>query len=418
MNDIPGKDVLVIGGGIVGQSCAFQLRKAGYEVTVVERGDPAASTAIGGCAILATTHVAPVALPGSLSMASGAVDGPGPLVIRSRYIRELLEFLVPFYAASQPDASEDISRVLKQLNDRAIDAFRGMLAGTQALDLIEKKGWLYVYKSKATLDKAMLELGYRERRGNIIQFLSGDEAREMEPALSDSITHAVFLPEAAHIANPVEFMRSLARQNADAGVNMVRDEILSLANVDGRVIAKSAQREYKASQVVLAAGPWSANLARDVGVRFPHAPEAGYSVTYPDSPFTLRLPISSGDYKCVINSMEAGLRLTTGADLTNVDAEEDFSQAERLRAAAADLFKGGVNGDGSAWRGMRSLSPDSLPVIGRAPNTENLVLAYGHGHLGITLAALTGELVVKMLADPSAPGDFPQLGAERYAAYY
>lgn len=401
-----GRDqtAVVVGAGIVGLCCAHQLQKAGYAVTVLDRAEPGQSTAAGSCGILATTHVAPLALPGSLSRVGAVIDGPGPMLIRSQYISRLLPFLVPFYALSRPDAAEAISEKLSQVNRFAVEALAEILADVDAAELLKRRGWLYVYESDESFRAAQPELDFRRRRGWRVDLLTGDQAREMEPALGPSIRHAVYLPEAADVTDPVEAMRRIAHAVMARGGQIVQEEVTELeADANGVVSVQSATGAYEGSVVVLAAGPWSSGLLAKVGLTIPDAPEAGSSITFPDANIRLRYPVSSSDHKCVVNCMADGFRLTTGADFTDLSAPADYAQSERLTAVAKRLFPALQDKSPVRWYGIRSAMPDSLPAIGRSLGHKNLVVAFGHGHLGLTLAGVTANLVCSLLgAGPGA----------------
>jgi D-amino-acid dehydrogenase len=195
-----------------------------------------------------------------------------------------------------------------------------------------------------------------------------------------------------------DFTLALAESVVDRGGRLVRDEVVGFEKQRGEVTAvRTRTRQYAASAVVVAAGAWSRHLAADLGVRVPLDTERGYGVDLPDPGVTLRFPIVDMDHHFALSPSATGLRLAGTDELAGLEAPPNFARAEKLVRAARTLFPELRTEGGEQWMSYRPSMPDSLPVIGASPRYPNAHLAFGHGHIGFTLAAVTGQLVQELV---------------------
>jgi D-amino-acid dehydrogenase len=215
--------------------------------------------------------------------------------------------------------------------------------------------------------------------------------------------------------DPQRLARRLADDFVAAGGEVVPTRVERIAAADDGVSLATAAGERRFDKVVVAAGAWSRGLARDSGVRVPLDTERGYHAMLPDPGVEVRVPMISGDHSIAITPMSEGLRVSGTVEFAGLRAAPDYARAERLVELAERLLPGLRPVGAKFWLGFRPSLPDSLPVIGPSPRQHNVLLAFGHGHLGVTFAAVTGTLIADLAAARSPAIDLAPFSPARFA---
>lgn len=405
---------VVVGAGIVGVSSALLLRRDGWRVTLLEReAGPAEGTSFGNAAVISPESVVPTASPGLFRELPRLLRDPlGPLAIRWRYLPQLAPWLLRFAAAARPERIEAGSKALAALLERALPAHRSLAEEAGIGAMIQQRGWLSVAESPAVWEAFQAKLALQRRRGVEFTVVTGPELRQFEPALKPLFTAGVYYPNIAHVVQNYRYTCALAEAARQRGVTFRRGEARGFAfGPDGVTAVDCGGERLACDAVVVAAGAWSKGLARQLGARLPLDTERGYHLTLPEPGVTLRLPVCSLDAGFVATPLEDGLRLAGTDELGGLELPPNWRRSEILLEHARRWFAGLRAEGASRWMGFRPSFPDSLPVIDRSPRARNAVLAFGHGHLGLTMGPRTGELVADLLA-----GRAPDLDLAPYAA--
>jgi D-amino-acid dehydrogenase len=396
-------DVIVVGGGIVGVCTALQLQRSGREVVLIERGGlgEEASGHNGGAF---SGDCLPTGMPDVIrSLPRMLRDPMSPLAIRWRYLPQLAPWLARFALASRGSRVEQISAALGSLMSRGVDAYRPLIAGTEAEAILDQRGLLVGYRGQASLDGARFALELRSKRGVAYDLLDAAVIAERYPVLAGRFQHGVYLAQALFTTDPRGFTRILAEQFVTAGGRLRQAEVSGFAHRNGQVRAVlTGDGEVSAGAVVLCAGPWSRRLVRRLGTDIPLGVERGYGVDLPDPGISLDCPVVLGEYHVALSPHQGGLRLTGLDELAGLSAPPDLRLTDRMIRAAKIAFPELRTEGASTWMRLRPSMPDSLPVIGRAPKQHNVYLAFGHGHKGLCMGAITGKLVQQVM-DGEAP---------------
>ena len=406
----------VVGAGIVGVCCAFALLRDGHRVTLIDRDEPGRGCSYGNGGIIQVGASVPVATPGVLrQIPRMLLDPNGPLVIRWPCLPRLAPYLLRFIAAARPDRVERISVAIAALLDRAIDAVRELLGAAEALDAIAHTGELYVYQTESAYRAARAAHDMRRRRGVRVEELSADEVRQLEPAIAPSVRCGVFLPDCMTAANPFHLTTRLVEAYRRDGGAVLRETLRDIEMApDRRMALLTDAGRHDVDRLVLATGAWSRRWAAKLGARIPMDTERGYHVMLSDPGIDLRIPVLSGDHRFGVTPMAGGIRVAGTAELAGLDAPPNYRRAEMLLPMAEALLPGLRTNPHENWMGHRPSTPDSLPVIGRAPQLPNAFFAFGHGHLGLTLGPITGKLVADLAAGRPPPVDMAPYAAERF----
>jgi D-amino-acid dehydrogenase len=348
------------------------------------------------------------------------LDPEGPLSIRLRYLPQLLPWLYRFVRAGRLELVRAQARALRGLLAPTVDMHRELAASVGVADLIQRSGLLIVYRSEASFVADAEANRLRADNGVKIDELSQDELRQIEPTLSPAYTRARFISENGYVRNPLRLSRALAEALVANGGEIRRERAEGFAFADGKVEAVlTSMGRIPVAAVVLAAGAHSKPLAARLGEKVPLDTERGYHAMIKAPEVAPRLPIMDAEAKFVAAPMEEGLRMAGTVEFAGLEAPPDWRRARILLRHGQAMFPGlprVVAEDRVAlWMGFRPSIPDSLPVIGPARRYPNAFLAFGHGHVGLIGAPMTGRAIADLIAGRPPAIDLAPFSAARFA---
>ena len=416
MSEVGGHDVTVIGAGIVGICCALELANSGLTVRVIDREGPAEGTSFGNAGVISPWSCVPQSLPGQWKNIPRWILSPkGPVALRWTYLPYLMPWLARFLASAQVSRIDRIADGILSLNRNCPDLYRELLRGTGHENLVRDSCYIHVFRDSRQADSGQVQWALRRERGVPMEFVSGDEAREIEPALSPVYQGAVLIRGQARALNPGRLGQVLADKARDLGVVFTRALVRELMpGNSGSFRIRTEQGIVSSPQAVVAGGAWSARLLAPLGVRVSLEAERGYHVVFANPGVTLNNSVLDGDRKFVASSMEMGLRCAGTAEFAGLDAVPDYRRTKVIARLARDMLPGMNSADISEWMGSRPSTPDSLPCIGPVPGQPGLFAAFGHGHLGLTQAPMTGRLTAAMVCEKSGPIDIAPYRLDRF----
>ncbi|MCK9259848.1 MAG: FAD-binding oxidoreductase [Azoarcus sp.] len=392
------RNIAVIGAGIVGLSSALWLQKMGAKVTLIDRNEPGLGTSFGNAGLFADYGRLPVASYAQLRKIPGMLlDKTSPLSLQPRYARHLMPYGWHFIKACTPEKYRQGRDALTSLQTTAPAADETLLSETGAARLVRHDGCLALFSTREGFEAALAgHLRERREQGVKVQVMSAEEVRELEPDLSHFHAGGVLYPETRFTVSPIELSRMYARHFVAQGGKLLLDEVTTVSDMDGKCRVNTAQGSHTFDRVVICAGVAGARLAQQLGVRIPLVSERGYHLVLESDTWHLNRPVGWLDYAVFMTPMDDGIRIAGMAEFAAPDAPQGEKQPEIMLDVAAKMM-GRTPSVKSTWVGSRPSTPDSLPVIGRVPGHPNFMLAFGHGHLGLTLAATTGKLVAESI---------------------
>ena len=412
------KQVTIVGAGIVGICCGLWLQREGHQVTLIDPLAPGRGCSYGNGGLLQASACVPIATPGVLqAVPRMLLDPDQPLVIHWRHLPRLAPYLLRFLAAARPGRVEEISKSLASLLAIALPSYRPLIAEAGAGELVRPSGELHVYQTAAAFRSAIGAHELRRRRGVPIEVLDDAAAHQLEPALAP-VYRAVFLPEPEQTLDPYEFAAHLAAHFVRRGGIVLQEKVQDIVVApEGPVAVVTDADQHAVDQLVIAAGAYSGRFARRLGSPVPLDSERGYHLMLPQPGIALQVPLLSGDYRFGLVQMSGGIRLVGTAELSRLDAPPDYRRAERLLRLAQRIVPGLNGADATPWMGHRPSTPDSLPVICRSPRYRNAYFAFGHGHLGLTLAAASGRVIADLIAGREPPLAMDAFHVSRYRTF-
>jgi D-amino-acid dehydrogenase len=392
-------DVAVIGAGIIGTCIAERLQSEGKKVLLIDRQLPGEGCSKGNAGHFATDIILPLAnLSTLLSVPKLLLDPLGPLAIRASYFPKLLPWLIRFTWAAMPHKTKHTIEALKLLNGPSIIQYDKLLKRTGLEYLMTKRGALTVFCSEKAKRKNQKYAHFVRQHGVRVEELDGEQVRELEPALSQSIIGGLYYPDTAHSIDPYQLVVGLAEHFEKNGGKVIQQDVLSLDFDDiTKVCLKTSSGLIEAKEVVIACGAWSKHLVKQVGHKVPLETERGYHLILPKIPVEVTRPVTFSERSFVMTPMAQGLRLAGTVELAGLDAPENYQRAHQLFNYAKEILPDVTKGEATTWMGHRPSLPDSLPVIGRSPKHNNIIFAFGHQHLGLTQAAVTADLLSEIV---------------------
>ena len=416
--DASNSDILILGGGVIGLSCALYLLKAGASVRVLEQGTPGCGSSHGNCGTITPSHAPPLAMPGMIGVALRSMFKAGaPLYLNPRFDGPRLRWLLGFARhcnwADFERATAARSAIL--LRSRQL---LGELICDDKLDCeFTEEGQLYVYRTaKKQADDERHHAAVLDRLGIEVQRLRGDDVEAMEPALKPGVVGGLFHPGDARL-RPDRYVAELARRVRElGGVIETGARIESFTTDNGRISqVHSSRGTFLADRVVLALGAWSPLLAKTLGLRLPMQPGKGYSLTYSRPERAPKHALVLREAAVCVTTWDSGYRLGSTMEFSGYAEGLNRTRIDALRRGAANGLHEPEGPElQEEWWGWRPMSVDEVPIIGPSTRWSNLLLATAHGMLGVSMSAATGELIASMLGGPASPLDATPFAPARF----
>jgi D-amino-acid dehydrogenase len=397
--------VLVIGAGVIGLACAFRLAREGLAVTLVDRGKPGRGTSFGNAGHIATEQVFPLASPEVVRGALGyLLDRESALRIRPGYALQILPWLARFAWAARRSCFERGVAALSSLQATAREDLAALLRMANAEPLLHLAGHLVLVERASSLEAAAHEIAMMRERGVPAEWLARADVRALAPDIAVPIEGAWRFTHTGHVDDPYAVSQAFERAFREAAGVVAEDEVTDIEATGELFVARTVKgAALEAGRIVLACGAWSKPLAARLGYPVPLDTERGYHVTLPGAVPRFRIPIASFERKVIMTPMSVGLRMTGTVEFGGLAAPPDphrFAILERhVKALVPELRREGM----TTWMGYRPSLPDHLPVLGRVPDGRAIHFAFGHQHLGLTLAGVTARVIAdEVMGRPSA----------------
>jgi D-amino-acid dehydrogenase len=407
-------DVVVLGAGIVGVSAAHAARQRGLSVILVDRREPGKETSYGNAGILSSGSILPLNQPSLWSALPNYVTNRhAALRWNPAWAMRNIDWLARFLANATPSRSRPRATALHGLIGASLKLHREWIVQAEAAQRIRETGWLKAWRSDA-VDAAKREQAFLAEYGIDSQLLDRQAISALEPNILPVYKVGLLHTQTASVDSPGAVVKAYAKMFVGSGGEIRQSEIRAIVS-DGegwRVVL--ADGAISARHVVVALGPWSADLLRPLGYRVPLAFERGYHREFKPNPArSLLRPIHDAEGSFLMTPMEQGIRVTSGVELTARDAPSSFAQLDAVVPVARSVVEFG-EAVGEPWRGARPTLPDSLPMIGPAPRHSGLWLSFGHQHIGFTTGPATGAAIAAMIAGAPPPFDAAPFSPGRY----
>jgi len=411
--------VIVAGGGVIGLCTAYYLNKAGHEVVLIDKGDLTHGTSFGNAGYLCPSHFIPLASPGIIAMGlKWMLSSSSPFYIKPRINMDLIKWGMSFWRSSGRSTMErnipPLHEIL-QLSRTLTSEIRNELGNHFRM---EEKGCLMLYKSAVT-EKHEIELAHEAASLNIeTKILTAQEVQSMEPNVEVNVRGGILYPMDAHL-HPGDLMKTMFEHLEKNGVKFQLNTTITGFETNGRVVKKviTDHGDFEGDEVVLATGSWLPIIGKDLGINLLLQAGKGYSMTFNDMEKNLQYPSILVDDRVAMTPMGNDLRMGGTMEITGIESPMLIKRVQAIFKASKNYFPGlkvQFPSKENIWHGLRPLSPDGLPYIGRHSKFDNLVISGGHAMLGLSLAAASGKLVEEIVGNKKTSMDIKSFNVERY----
>jgi D-amino-acid dehydrogenase len=411
-------DIVVLGAGMVGVGAALHLQKRGRSVMLVDKhGAAGEETSYGNAGIIECASVFPYMFPRDPRQILRYATNRAPEVRYSlKDLPAFLPWLMRYYLASAPDRALRGAMAVLPLIRRSLTEHEELVAEAGADDLLKRTGWIKMFRSAATLDRAMRELDRAKAYGVEGEVLDQRAIAEREPNLSGDFAGAIHFPAPGFVPDPGGLAKAYATLFRRKGGRFLTGDARTLQQTsDGRWRVATEEGTVTAREVVAALGPWSDLVFAPLGYTIPFAVKRGYHLHLAaKGNAVLNHPVLDADQGFLLAPMNRGIRLTTGVEFARRDAPPSPAQIELALPKAHALFPLGEAVDAQPWKGARPCLPDMLPIIGKAPRHPGLWFDFGHQHHGLTLGPVSGRLLAEMMTGETPFADPAPFSVERF----
>lgn len=399
--------VTIIGGGVIGLCSAYYLQKEGYDITVIERGDITDGCSFGNMGYMSPSHFTPLASPGIISQGlKWMLNSTSPFYIKPRFNFDLMQWGYHFWknsTAIKVDQNAPHLNAILQLSRQLINDMRHDIG--DVFDM-EEKGCLMMCKQQKTLDHEFHLADLAEKFGLQVERLNRDAVQQLEPDVELGVAGAVLFKDDCHF-NPGKMVIALKKYLENTGVQfLLNTTVTGFTRSNNNISAVITDKgELAVEQIILAPGSWLPELTKMMGIKLLLQPGKGYSYTYEHVEKNIKYPAILVDGRCAITPWGQALRIGGTMELSGINNKVMLSRMQGIYNSAKDFYPGlkiDFPPTDKIWNGLRPVTPDGLPYIGKVPNTDNVIIAGGHAMLGISLGTGTGKLVTEIMSNKNA----------------
>jgi D-amino-acid dehydrogenase len=409
--------VLVVGSGIIGLASAYELLTRGCDVTIVGAREPGGGASVNNAGWIVPAESGPVPAPVSCSGAPLDAAAGQPVYIRPNASPSFLRFMIGMARACNARAYDAAFEATARLGRGTLEELDRWADDGVTFESHEA-GELRVWVEPRELHRAVEDLPRYERAGFLPEPLDCAAARRLVPALSDAVVGGIRFGGARHV-RPGSVVAALARRSGELGVTFVEGRVdHGTVRPSGEVEARGSFGSAVGDAAVIAAGAWSGRVAAAFGVALPMRPGKGYSLDYEPPTLQSEMPLMLAEAHCVMTPLDGATRLAGTMEFGGFDEQVSATRVGALRRAPARYVRG-WDPDAPATpptAGLRPMTPDGLPVIGRLAGSRSLYVASGHAMLGLTLAPRTGRLLADMILDGAEPDVLAPFSPRRFGA--
>lgn len=405
-----GKDVLIIGGGIVGLCSAYFLQKEGHKVTVLDKSDITSGASFVNAGYITPSHIIPLASPGMISKGiKWMFNSSSPFYMQPRWDTDFFKWSWYFHKSSTKEKVELAIPLIKEINIISRELFTSIKNSGDLGDFqLERKGLLMLYKTDKEGEHEMQVTKKASYLGLEVSSLNKKELDTLQPNVTMNVKGAIHYECDGH-TTPTEFMKKMLEYLKRSGVIIkTNEEVIDLSTENGRIIKVTTNKNYYSpGEVVLAAGSWSDNLSKKLNIKLPIQAGKGYRINVP-RPTGITIPAILMEAKVAVTPMTEYTRFAGTMEFSGINDVIRKQRVEAIANATTEFYPEIKISEAEkldAKSGLRPVSPDGLPYIGKSSSLKNLTVATGHAMMGWSLGPVTGKLVSEIISDKKTSMD-------------
>ncbi len=413
-------NVVIIGGGAIGLCSAYYLNKAGASVTVIDKGEFGHGSSLHNAGYVCPSHFIPLASPGTISQGLKWMLSPvSPFYVKPRLERDFISWVWNFKKSCTDENVRRAMPLLRDLGNASLDLYEEF-AAMKAFDFEwTPKGLLILYRTERGRHDCEEEAGLAKEIGINARLLDRPSLQRLEPNVEMRAEGGLYFPDDCHMT-PAKFVEGLAKHLEAGGVRLLKNTEVSGFKIEGKRVVGVATSagDLSADEFVLAGGSWSPNIVKKLGIRLLVQAGKGYSVTIPRKENKPAIPLIFAEARVAVTPMGDTIRFAGTMEIAGLDLSITRRRVDAILNSIPNYIGGFEKSDfagAEPWAGLRPVSPDGVPYIGRFSSYSNLIAATGHAMIGISLAPITGKLVSEIATNAKPSFDLSLTSPDRFS---
>ena len=411
------KKVVIIGGGIMGVCSAYFLNKEGHEVTIIDKSNFSSGASFVNAGYITPSHIISLAAPGIITKGLKWMFNPSsPFYVKHRLDKDFLQWAWAFKRSSTKQKVAQSIPVIKDINILSRELYIAMKSSGDLDFHYEHKGLLMAYKHDKAgeqeweVGKKAIQLGLK------VENLTAKEVEILEPKANLNIKGAVYFHSDAHMT-PGGFMKNMLAYLKSQGVAILAEEEVKDIIISNNSIKKviTNKQEITADEFVMAAGSWSPLISKKLGIKMLLQPGKGYRINVAQET-NITIPAVLLEAKVAVTPMNGFTRFSGTMEIDKINHKINPIRVNAIANSASEYYKGlqiSTEDKEAAQCGLRPVTPDGLPYIGKTTQYNNLTFATGHAMMGWSLGPATGKLVSEIISNQKSSLDLNPFKVQR-----
>ncbi|WP_103069493.1 NAD(P)/FAD-dependent oxidoreductase [Aquimarina sediminis] len=411
------KEIIIIGGGIIGLCSAYYLQKEGHQITIIDKSDITKGASFVNAGYITPSHIIPLAAPGMINKGIKWMFNPAsPFYVKPRLNKDFLQWSWAFKKSSTKTNVEKAIPVIKDINLLSRTLYEELKTVKEFDFHYERKGLLMLYQNEKSGEEEW-KTGQRGiSEGLNVKLLTKEDVKQYEPNIDLNIKGAIYYDSDAHMT-PHEFMRDMMSHLKSKGVIFYTNEEVQDVKYSNQTISQvqTSERILNADEVIISAGSWSPLLTKKLGIKIPVQAGKGYRINVHRNT-GIETPAILIEAKVAVTPMNGFTRFAGTMEIGGINHKINPVRVKAIAKAATSYYNNFQIEDSeikSADCGLRPCSPDGLPYIGRTKSYKNLTIATGHAMMGWSLGPATGKLVSEIVSDKKPSLDLSPFHPDR-----
>jgi D-amino-acid dehydrogenase len=397
------KKVIIIGGGVIGLCSAYYLQKEGHQVIIIDKSNLNAGASYVNAGYLSPSHIVPLSAPGVMKKGlKWMFNSSSPLYIKPRLEVDFLKWVWAFNKSCNLKHVKKAIPIIKDISLLSQNLYDDIKRDEGFKFHYEKKGLLMLCQTEKLLQEEIKVAQLAKQEGLDAKEISLEELKRIEPHVNLNVKGATYYKCDSHIT-PTEFMEEMKTYLINAGVTFFINEKVEDLKVENKKIIsiKTNKQVLKADEFVLASGSWSSLLSQKLGLKLLLQAGKGYSINT-KQPTKITIPSILAEAKVAVTPMHGFTRFAGTMEIAGINHNINKVRVETILKAVTQFYpeiKVTSNEKNEVTSGLRPVSPDGLPYIGKSEKCKNLTIATGHAMMGLTMATATGKLISQIISN-------------------
>jgi len=408
------KNIAVIGAGIVGICSAYFLKKSGFNVTLIDKEKPGTMTSFGHACSFADYANVPVNYPGLIwDIPSMLLRKDGPLAIDFFYILKNLPWAISFLRNCKKEKVNEIASSLTNLLKHSQISYDEIFQDVDVSEYISHEENLYLFDSKKSFEDNEYANVIRKNNNVKVRNLNKNEVKELEPNIAEVYYAGQIFIGSRHTTNPLAISNKIFDKFLELGGIYINQNVKNIIQKENKIELRLEDKNFYFDKIIVSTGAWSNQIANKFGDKFPLDTERGYHILFDTNEKLINRPVAWSESGFYLIQIHDGIRAAGTVEIAGLKKPPNKKRLAMIERQSRKVLPQ-LREVKSTWMGRRPTLPDSLPVIGKSQNNNNVIYAFGHQHVGWTLGAVTGKIIDSLSKDQVPNIDISAYAPDRF----